>query len=469
MSSFDEPEEEFNGERSSRYPEGKEHEPLTSVNLDDDSMESELEYRYADGESEGDNNDAPKVGESVLKDGFRMYLKRSLKELFLGSKMNVLMVFIPIAMISNFTPWTSDVNLKDGLSFFFALLALIPLAERLSFVTEDLANYTNDTIGGLMNASMGNVPELIMSIVALSQGKLLVVQRSLLGSVLSNILLVLGTAFLLGGLRHTTQTYNRTAAQSNATLLLLVVLGLIMPAALNATEFLENENKDGISPAILSLSRSVSFFLLATYAGLIVYQMKTHTHLFEGGDEDEEDEPPVLGIGGAIFWMALFAVIIAVLSEIAISSIEAAAVTFDLSEVFIATILLPIVGNAAEHASAVIFAMRNRMEISLGIAVGSSAQVSMFLIPVLVLLAWPMGADLSLDFKVFEATCISISIVICSFIIQHGESDWLKGVVLLVSYFIAAISFWYHAPDAALIPTTSSTSLATTTTLPAFS
>ena len=427
-------------------------ESLTSVPLDED-----LEHRDDNDfgtDNENDEDNPPQAHESVLKDGFPMYLKRSLSALFL-TKLNILLAFIPAAIICASVKW-SNKEVGDAFSFLFALLALIPLAERLSFVTEDLANYTNDTIGGLMNASMGNVPELIMSIVALSQNQLLVVQRSLLGSVLSNILLVLGTAFLLGGIKHTTQTYNKTAAQSNATLLLLVVLALIMPAALNATEVLEHEDISGSSPDILTLSRTVSVFLLITYAGLIVYQMKTHTHLFEGEDDDE-DEPPVLGIGGAIFWMALFAVIIAILSEIAISSIDAAAKTFNISEVFIASILLPIVGNAAEHASAVIFAMRNRMEISLGIAVGSSAQVSMFLIPVLVLIAWPMGKNLSLDFRVFEATCISISIVICSFIIQHGESDWLKGVVLLVSYFVAAVSFWFHVGDYSGIATSIST------------
>lgn len=404
------------------------------------------EEKDSDGE-EGEKEE--KEVRSVLADGWGVYLKRSLKELVLGSKMNILLVFIPFAILSKYVPWTSDVSLRDAFAFFFALLALIPLAERLSFVTEDLANYTNDTIGGLMNASMGNVPELIMSIVALSQGKTRVVQLSLLGSVLSNILLVLGTAFLLGGWNHMTQEYNKPAAVSNASLLLLVILALLMPAALNATGSLDEPISD-----VLTLSRIVSVLLLFTYGGLIYYQLKTHTHLFEGAEEadDDDEEEPVLGVGGACFWMAIMAFLIALLSDIAVDSIESAANTFGLSTIFISSILLPIVGNAAEHASAVIFAMRNRMEISLGIAVGSSAQVSMFLIPVCVLIAWPMGQGLSLDFRVFEATCITISIIICSFIIQHGESDWMKGVVLLVAYFIAALSFWFHQEDV-LIPT----------------
>tara|TARA_R110002050_G_scaffold216078_3_gene352208 strand:+ start:342 stop:1787 length:1446 start_codon:yes stop_codon:yes gene_type:complete len=375
---------------------------------------------------------------SVMADGFGPYLQRSLKEIFLGSKLNILLLFIPLAFASRFISWTSNEKHREAATFVFSMLALCPLAERISFVTEDLAKYTNDTIGGLMNASMGNVPELIMSGVALGQDKLRVVQLSLLGSILSNLLLVLGCAFALGGTRLKTQNYNKSAATTNSAILMLMVFALLMPATLSATNTETSEND------IIYLSRMVSITLLCVYGGLIYYQLKTHTHLFEGGEE-EGDEPPILGIGGSIFWMAVCALLIATLSEFTISAIESTAVTLGISQVFIAAILLPIVGNAAEHAAAIIFAIRNRMEISLGIAVGSSAQISMFVIPALVLIAWPMGHDLSLDFHIFETALMAMTIIVVGFVIQHGESDWLKGLVLLSAYLIAAMSFWFHS------------------------
>mmetsp|Transcript_25050 Transcript_25050/g.34584 ORF Transcript_25050/g.34584 Transcript_25050/m.34584 type:complete len:449 (-) Transcript_25050:26-1372(-) len=374
---------------------------------------------------------------SVLRDGWVTYIKRSLDEIFLSSKLNVLLIFVPISILCQIIPWTSDQQQKDVVLFTFSLLALCPLAERISFVTEDLAKYTNDTIGGLMNASMGNVPELIMSCVALQKGKLRVVQLSLLGSILSNLLLVLGTAFALGGTRLKTQQYNKSAATTNSAILLLMVFALLMPSSLDATNTAVSEED------MIILSRTVSAMLLIVYGGLIYYQLKTHTHLFEGV-EDDEDEPPVLGVWGAVFWMGVSALLIALLSEFAIGAIEGAAKKTKMSQFFIAAILLPIVGNAAEHASAIIFALRNRMEISLGVAVGSSAQISMFVIPLLVLLAWPFGQPLSLDFHVFETVVVAMTVIVVGFVIQHGESDWLKGVVLLTAYLITGISFWYH-------------------------
>lgn len=377
-------------------------------------------------------DEEPKEWEPVLKDGCGMYFRRSLRAVFLGSKMNVLLIAIPFAFISNYLEWGPIPT------FVLSMVGLCPLAERISFVTEELAKYTNDTIGGLLNASMGNVPEVIMTIFALRQGLLRVVQASLIGSILSNLLLVLGTAFVFGGTKVKTQKYNQSAAATNSSLLLLLAMAILMPATLSATHV----EAHGIH-SILTLSRFTSIVLLLVYGGLIFYQLKTHTHLFEGAEEDDDD-PPILGFWGAMVWCAVMTILIAFLSEFTMAVIEEAAVGMGISILFIGTILLPIVGNAAEHAAAVLFAYRDKMEISLGIAVGSAAQIALFVIPLSVVIAWPMGEHLSLDFHVFETATTVISVIIVSFAIHTGNSDWLKGLVLLVAYLIIAAALWVH-------------------------
>jgi len=377
----------------------------------------------------------PKQNQPVLRDGYGPYLQRSLSEIFL-TKLNILMLLVPFSFMSHYLEW------GDGATFIITLLALIPLAERISFVTEDFAKYANDTIGGLMNATMGNVTEMIVSIFALKHGLLRVVQVSLIGSVLSNMLLVLGTAFLVGGVKHNTQRFNKAAAITNTGLLTLAVLAILFPAVLDATH--QNSSDAGT----LVLSRLTAFLSLAVYFLLIFYQLRTHRYLFEGQEADEEEEP-ILGFWGALIWMGILTIFIAFLSEFIVAAIEGAASSLGVPILFIGTILLPIVGNAAEHAAAIIFAYKNKMDICLGIAVGSAAQISLFVIPFCVIVAWMMGQDLSLDFHVFETAVLLMTVVIVAFTIQNGDSDWLKGVMLVVAYILVSASFWVHKdPDA---------------------
>jgi Ca2+:H+ antiporter len=283
---------------------------------------------------------------------------------------------------------------------------------------------------------------MIVSIFALKHGLLRVVQVSLIGSVLSNMLLVLGTAFLVGGVKHNTQRYNKAAAITNTGLLTLSVLAILFPAVLDAT------HQEKSSESILILSRLTSLLTLFVYGFLIYYQLKTHRYLFEGQEEEEEEEA-ILGFWGGIFWMGVITVFIAFLSEFIVSAIEGAATSLGVPILFIGTILLPIVGNAAEHAAAIIFAYKNKMDLSLGIAVGSAAQISLFVIPFTVLIAWMMGRDLSLDFHIFETAVLFMTVVLVSFTLQNGDSDWLKGAMLVVAYFLVSASFWVHKdPDA---------------------
>jgi len=426
-----------------------------------------------------------RVWPSVLADGWGPYLRRSFHSVVLTSKLNILLVAFPIAIIIR------AADFGDGPLFIFSLLALCPLAERISYATDEMAKYTNPTIGSLLNATMGNVTELIVSIFALKSGLLRVVQLSLLGSILSNLLLVQGTAFLLGGMRYSQQQFSKAVAKTNVALLLLASLGLFLPmtlivanditaaeAAASGTPPAEDDPSGGTSSEIegiskegvLALSRLASILLLVVYGLLIFYQLRTHAHLFEESppppsdpcverqgagegaenDEEEEDEPPILGPWGSVIWAAGITACISVLSEFIVDAIEGAASTMGLPILFIATILLPIVGNAAEHAAAVIFAHRNQLDVALGISIGSSTQIALFVVPLLVVLGWMMGQPLSLNFQPFESIVLLLTVIMSSIILTAGKSDYLSGVMMIVAYIIISAAFWLQKQPADL-------------------
>jgi len=285
-------------------------------------------------------------------DGFGPYLAKSLHELLFTSPLNVLLICTPFAFIAKAQEW------NDVWIFIFALLAIAPFAERLSFVTEQLAMYTSETLGGLLNATFGNVTELIVSLFALQAGLYRIVQVSLIGSILSNLLLVLGTAFLVGGLKHPEQRFNKTAQTASFGLLLLSVMCIMFPMVLDQT----HETFDDEST--LLISRLTSVCMLATYALYLCFQLFTHTHMFQDDDDDDDDgEERVLGMWGSIFWLAFITVFISYLSEYMVDAIRGAAEDLHVPDLFLGTIIIPIVGNAAEHAAAIIFAHKNKMEV----------------------------------------------------------------------------------------------------------
>ena len=396
---------------------------------------------------------------SVLADGWRAYWLRTLHDVFLTSKMNILLLCIPVAVIVDL------VHAPPPVIFVFSLLSLCPLAERIAFVTDEMAKYTNDTFGGLMSATMGNVTELIVSIVAIMQGGslLIVTQLSLIGSIVSNILLVLGMSFLVGGYKHTNQRYSKPAANANIGLLLLSCMAIILPTLMTTTRNINyyswasypvyfNINDPNLpDAATLSFSRAISVLMLILYGLLVYYQLFTHRSLFESQEEeDEEESPPVLGLWGAVGWAAVITVLIAILSEFIVGSIEAAARQTGIPIMFVSTILLPIVGNAAEHASAIIFAYRNKMDISLGIAVGSATQISLFVVPFCVVVAAMANEEMSLDMGTFQSAVLFLSILIVVVCIQTGTSDWLKGALLVVTYLFLCAAYWVIITPAAL-------------------
>ena len=397
---------------------------------------------------------------SVLADGWRAYWLRTLHDIFLTSWLNLLLLCIPVSVIVFF------VGAPAPVIFIFSLLSLCPLAERIAFITDELAKYTNDTFGGLISASMGNVTELIVAIVAISEGGnlLVVTQLSLVGSVISNLLLVLGCAFLAGGYKHPNQRYSKPAVNANVGLLVLATMTIMLPTILTVSRGYNwfgitsypsyyNVNEPNMPDThALNLSRAIAVLMFILYCFLVYYQLFTHRSLFEAQeDEDEEETPPVLGLWGAVGWACAITVLIAILSEFIVSSIEDAASASGIPIMFVSTIILPIVGNAAEHTSAIIFAYRNKMDISLGIAVGSATQISLFVIPLCVLIAAMAGQPLSMDFGTFHAAVLFFAVLVTVVSIQTGTSDWMKGALLVFAYLVLSACYWVIDTPAALV------------------
>jgi len=409
----------------------------------------DVEHGECDEDEEDDEHPA------VLRDGFGPYLSSTLKELALGGSLNILLLCTPFAFVSYYSEW------NEAVTFIISLLALCPFAERISFVTEDMSKYTTDTLGGLLNASFGNITELVVSIFALKKGLIRVVQVSMIGSVLSNLLLVLGSAFLAGGFRHKEQKFNSTAAVTNSSMLIVLLFGLFFPAlhsiTLGETSGVNNVNVEALvanatsaevsSFAInLDLSRYISILMLILYGLSIFFQLKTHTYMFEGQEEDD-DEPPILGVWGGIFWMGFTTFFITFLSAFIVDTIEKAAENLGCPMLWITAIPLPIVGNAAEHAAAIIFGYKNKMDISIGIAVGSAVQIAIFVIPLCVMMGWWMDQPMSLNFHAFETISSLLTCIMVAIMIQDGNSTWLKGAMLVVSYLILGGAFWAQGDD----------------------
>ncbi|KOM47469.1 hypothetical protein LR48_Vigan07g117300 [Vigna angularis] len=343
-------------------------------------------------------------------------LMTNLQAVFLGTKLAVLFPAVPLAVVATFygfgRPWI----------FAFSLLGLAPLAERVSFLTEQIAYYTGPTVGGLLNATCGNATEMIIALLALHQNKVNVVKLSLLGSILSNLLLVLGSSLLCGGLANLKreQRYDRKQADVNSLVLLLGLLCHLLPLLFR---YSLGGAHHSIATNTLQLSRASSVVMLLAYLAYIFFQLKTHRKLFDAQEEEEDEEKAVIGFWSAFTWLA-------------------ASDSWGISVSFISIILLPIVGNAAEHAGSIIFAYKNKLDISLGVAMGSATQISMFVVPLSVVVAWIMGIRMDLDFSLLETGCLAFTIIITAFTLQDGTSHYMKGVVLTLCYIVIAACFF---------------------------
>ena len=473
----------------------KQEEDALKVNTNLDSPSKPTEY------TDDDNNGKKKKPE---KEGWLRHVEpktpftfaNQLQRTLLNSWINLLLIAAPIGIALNYVHGISGVVV-----FCVNFIAIIPLAAMLSFATEEIALRTGETLGGLLNATFGNAVELIVAIIALIDGKIRIVQTSLVGSVLSNLLLVLGFCFFFGGLRRQEQHFNHVVAQTAASMLALAIASIIIPTVFNAQE---NTPVDKVA----KLSRGTSVILLLVYIAYLFFQLKTHHAVFSEESQkvpakpfrsgptagaikqglavpgavlghgvqetsendriskmlmsplppnDDDEEEPQLHFFVALGTLAASTVVIALCAEYMVSGIDAVTKgSSGISEEFVGLILLPIVGNAAEHATAVTVAIKDKMDLAIGVAVGSSMQVALFLIPLVVVIGWGMGLEeMNLSFDIFQVAVLFVAVLLVNYLIGDGKSHWLEGFLLICLYFIIAVCAFCklsHSPPVLLLP-----------------
>ncbi|KAI1306914.1 Sodium/calcium exchanger protein-domain-containing protein [Xylaria venustula] len=450
------------------------------------------------GGSHSDSTGAQEEKDESKSEKGHFTFKNQIQRTILSSPINILLLAAPAGIVL----WA--LKIPGPAVFIVNFIAIIPLATILADATEQVALRTGDTVGGLINATFGNAVELIVAIIALVDNQVTVVQTSLVGSVLSNLLLVLGFCFVAGGFNRSEQFFNTTVAQTAASLLALSVASLIVPTIFSHTpDFYNNDAVTSLpANAVAQLSHGVSIILLLTYFLYLFFQLKTHSEMFNeeskkvpkkdikmfkrqalpenaiasgfahvgvaaanvrdengelsagmmrvptstDGDDDDEPEEPTLHLFVALGTLTIATVIIALCAEGLVSGIEP--ISSVVSEEFIGLILLPIVGNACEHATAVTVAMKDKMDLAIGVAIGSSMQVALFLIPVLVIIGWGIGNnEMTLAFDTFQVVTLFVAVLLVNYLIGDGKSHWLEGVQLIALYVIIAVCAFCKSPE----------------------
>lgn len=347
-----------------------------------------------------------------------------------------LLIFVPISAAAHFLGWS------ELAVFVTAAIAIIPLAGWMGQATEEIAVVLGPSLGGLLNATFGNATELIIALIALNAGLINVVKSSITGSIIGNLLLVMGLSMLLGGIKFKEQDFQPVIARMNASSMNLAVIAILLPTAVDFTSPSITE------PTLQRLSVAVAIVLILVYGLTLLFSMKTHAYLYdvataeEEGLEADHHEQPNLTLWIGVLLIATL--VVAVESEWLVGSLEVATEQLGLSELFTGVILLPIIGNAAEHATAVTVALKNKMDLSLSVAVGSSMQIALFVAPVLVITGWLMGKPMDLDFNNFQLIAVAVSILIANSISSDGSSNWLEGTLLLATYTIIGLAFFFH-------------------------
>ncbi|KAI0028865.1 calcium/proton exchanger [Vararia minispora EC-137] len=438
-------------------------------------------------------------------------LARQLYSVLFTSWLNLLLVFIPISWAFHFA------GLDNTLVFVFCFLAIIPLASLLAFATEELSLRLGQTLAGLLNATLGNAVELIVAIIALVKCQLQVVQASLVGSILSNLLLVLGMCFFAGGTRFSEQGFGLSATQLNSSLLTLSVIGVLLPAAFHLVVNNTPSNPNGLSDSaeardILAISHGVAIILLFIYICYLVFQLFSHKELYDDSalpaskkydpalrdrfsrkakpvdeksaigsstalapsgsanghanveaastaehvpnsqpdteagahEEDDEKHEPTMSVVFTAILLTTVTVLVAITADFLVDSINGLTESGSISKEFVGLILLPIVGNAAEHVTAVTVSVKDKLTLSLGVAVGSSIQIALFVIPFIVTLGWILGKPLTMLFDPFESIVLFLSVLTVNYVVQDGRSNWLEGMILMCLYVICAVVFWFY-------------------------
>lgn len=412
-------------------------------------------------------------------------LRNQLERTIFNSWINILLIAAPVGIGLNYA------GINGKVIFCVNFIAIIPLAGMLSFATEEIALHLGESLGGLLNASFGNAVELIVAIIALVKGEITVVQTSLIGSILSNLLLVMGMCFFFGGLRRKEQFFNQTVAQTAASLLALAIGSVIIPTAFN--NFSTTSTAD-----IAELSRGTAIILLVVYGGYLYFQLSTHSDMFNeeskkvamrprkhalpegaiakslakaGGigagpgrahlqnrppndelinitaHEEEPEEPEEAQLHIAVSWatLAISTAIIGLCSEFMVDGISSITASGTISVEFVGLILLPIVGNAAEHATAVTVACKDKMDLAIGVAVGSSMQIALLVIPLSVVIGWILNNNcMNLSFDGFQVAVLFVAVLLVNYLIGDGKSHWLEGMLLQCLYLIIAVCAWYY-------------------------
>ena len=343
--------------------------------------------------------------------------------------LNLLLVFVPVAVVLHFT------HAAGVYVFGASCLGIVPLAGLMGEATEHLAERLGEGIGGLLNASFGNAAELIIAGMALRAGLHDVVKASITGSIIGNILMVFGLSALVGGVRRESQRFNPTAARLGSTLLLLSVVALVIPAIFHLVA-----GNRGIER---SLSLEIAIVLVVTYGLSMLFTLRTHRHLYTTGD-GEGSSGERGGRGRAVLVLLVATALVAVLSELLVGAIDEAAVQLGMNKVFVGVVLVALIGNAAEHSTAVMVAHKNKMDLAVNVAVGSSIQIALLVAPLLVFLSYFVGpAPMDLRFTTMEVVAIAMSVLVMAQISQDGETNWMEGVQLLAVYCILGMAFYF--------------------------
>jgi Ca2+:H+ antiporter len=349
--------------------------------------------------------------------------------------------FIPLAVVLELAHASAPVI------FFTAALGIVPTAALMGLATEELAARSGAGIGGLLNVTFGNAPELIIALFALAEGLQEVVKASIVGSILGNILLVLGAAAFIGGLGRDRQTFNATAANAQSLMLFLAAGALIMPAIF---ELVEGQGLPSPTAELVDyggdverLSVAVAVVLMVTYVGGLIFSLRTHRELFNPVYEEEET---TLGwsVRRSVLMLAVAGIAVGLMSEVLVGSISEASESIGVSEFFVGVIVVAIVGNAAEHWVAVLVAFKDKMDLAVNISIGSSAQIALFVAPVLVLASFVIGPEpMALVFNGFELGAVLIAVLVAFYVTHEGETNWFEGVQLLALYLILGLAFLF--------------------------
>lgn len=351
-----------------------------------------------------------------------------------------MLLFVPLSFLAEY------LNLPPVLVFITSGLAIIPLAAWIANSTEAIAAVVGPALGGLLNATFGNATEMIVSIVALRAGLVEVVKASITGTIIANLLLALGAAILLGGLRFKEQNFQPAVARINASSLNLALVVLLTPTAIDFT------SKGLQLTTINSFSIVASILLLAFYMLMLLFSMKTHKDLYEIREnllDEGEQEDIESRAQGKEFWKGLAILLVCTfvlvfVSEVLVTSLEEAIKTLGLTNLFTGVILIPLFGGTVEYITAATFAMKNKMDLSVAVAMGSSLQIAMFVAPILVIIGQLMGQPMNLDFNPFEILAVAIAVLITNSISTDGNSNWLEGALLLITYGVVGAAFYFH-------------------------